>query len=75
MSSKNIRLEVTNASKSYNTPQTEMKTIIKNGYEENPTILETLNQTEQERGNTREGLFTILNNKIKPQHNETINSL
>ena len=38
-------------------------------------FLETLPQAEQERCNTMEGLFTTLNNKFKPQDNETIKTL
>ena len=32
-------------------------------------------QTERERGNITEGIFTTFNNKFKPQFNETIKSL
>ena len=38
-------------------------------------FLESLTQMEQERCNTVEGLFTILNKKFKPQCNKTIKSL
>ena len=37
--------------------------------------MESLTQMEQERCNNMEGLFTILNNKFKPQFTETIKSL
>ena len=39
-----------------------------------PTTHRIIN-TEQERCNTLEGLLTTLNNKFKPQYNETIKSL
>ena len=34
-----------------------------------------LNQAEKEKCETSEGLFKILHDKFKPQHNETIKSL
>ena len=37
-------------------------------------FLETFTQTEQEKCYTTD-LFTTLNNKVKPQYNETIKSL
>ena len=73
---KNFRLDVNNLYKSYNMPQTEKIAIIKNWKgRKGLQFLETLTWTEQEKCNTMEDLLTILNNKFKPQSNETIKSL
>ena len=62
--------------KSYSTPQAEQIAKIKNWIGRKVLqFLASLTQTEQERCNTMKGLFTILNNKFKPQYNDTINSL
>ena len=63
---KNARLEVNNVFKSYNMPQTEKITIIKNWLcRKDLQLLETLTQSEHERCNTMEGLFTTLNSRFK----------
>ena len=57
-------------------PQAEQIAIIKNWLGRNGLqFLETLIQTEEEKCNRTEGLFTTLNNKVKPQYNETKKSL
>ena len=73
---KNLRLEVNNIFKLYNTPQTEQLAIITSCLgRKGIQFIESLTQVKQERCNTVEGLFTKFNNKFKPQLNETIKSL
>ena len=73
---KNFMLKVNNISKSYNTPQAEQLTIIKNWLvRKGLQFTESLMQTEGERCNTMEGLVTTFKNKCKLHFNETIKSL
>ena len=73
---KNFKLAVINIFKSYSTLQAEQIAIIKIWLgRKGLQFLETLTQAEQEKYNTTEGFFTILNSKFKPQYNETIKSL
>ena len=59
---KHFRLEVNNAFKSYNMPQTGKITSIKKWLgRKGLQFLETLTQKEQKGCNTTEGLFTMLN--------------
>ena len=72
---KNFRVEVNNIFELYSTPRAEQIAIIKKLLgRKGLQFLETLTQMEQERFNTIEGLFTMLNNKFKPQYNEIIKS-
>ena len=73
---KNFRLEVNNIFKSYSMQQAEQIAITKNWLgRKGLQFLESLTQMQQERCNRTEGLFTILNNKSKPQYNETLKSI
>ena len=73
---KSFRLEVNNIFKSCNTPQVGQLAIMKNWLgRKGLQFIESLMQTERERCNTTEGLFTTFSNKFKPQFNETIKSL
>ena len=73
---KNFRLEVNNIFRSYNTPHTEQLAIVKKWLgRKGLQFIESLTHTEKAKCNIIEGLFAMLNNKFKPQFNETIKSL
>ena len=73
---KNFRLVVNNIFKSYNMPHTEQLAIVKNWLgRKGLQFIESLTHMEKKKCNTIEGLFAMLNNKLKPQFNETIKSL
>ena len=72
---RNFRSEVRKIFQNYRISQAERVPIIKNWLgRQGLQLLESLPQTKQEVGNKEEGLFEMLNNKFKPQYNETINS-
>ena len=56
-------------------PQAEQIAIINWLGRKGLQFFESLIQMEQERCDTKEGLFTALNSKFKPQYNDTIMSL
>ena len=68
---KTFRLEVNNILSTYNTPQTDKLTLVKNWLgRKGLQYLETLTSTEKETCNTLEGLFDTLTNKFKLQCNK-----
>ena len=70
----NLKLEVKNMLQNFNINQAEGISPIQNWLgRQGLQLLET--QTEREACNDEGDLFKILNNKIKPQYNETIISL
>ena len=70
----NFRLEVNNIFVTYNTPHAEQLAIVKNWLgRKGLQFIESL--THMEKSNTVEGLLEMLNNKFKPQFNETMKSL
>ena len=83
----NFRLKVNNILASYNTPHAEQLAIIKDWLavsnckrlvrQERPAInrIPDRHVWKQEKCSTIEGLFEILNNRFKPQFNETRKSL
>ena len=42
---------------------------------EEAMFVQTFNNNEQEKCKTSSGLFEVLSEKLKPQHNETVSSL
>ena len=73
---KTFRLEVNNVLSTYNTPQTEELTIVKNWIGRNSLqFLESLTNEEKVMCSMLEGLFETLTNTFSPQLKETIKSL
>ena len=73
---RNFRLWVKNMFQNYKISQAERVPFIKNWLgRQDLQLLESLAQAEVEAHNTPEGIFEMLNNKWKPQYNETIMSL
>ena len=71
-----FRLEINNIFKSYNTSQAEQLAIIKKWLgRKGLQFIELLTETEKERCNSTEGLFTTFNNKFKPKFNKITKSL
>ena len=73
---RNLRFKVKNMLQNYRISQAERVPIIKNWLgRQGLQLLELFTQAEQEVCNAEEGLIETLNNKFKPQYNETVNSI
>ena len=71
-----FRLGMNNVLSTHNMPEAEKIAVVKNWLGRKCLhYLETLTTEEREACNMLEGLFEMLDNKFKPQYNETIKSL